>query len=166
MKIGGEMEGWRAQLRAKALLGVGRTEEAVDGGGMGGRESRANAGCAGRCRSRCWRWAGAARGRRRTASGTALEEALEVAEETNAVTCVLEIEAERERARLRPPASALALALELGDHQLGVQGRDQVLQRLGAGFEHLHHPLGRHLAGEPFITTSTSWRTSSSSAAL
>jgi hypothetical protein len=35
-----------------------------------------------------------------------------------------------------------AVALELGDHQLGVEGCDQVLQWLGAGFEHLDHALG------------------------
>ena len=48
----------------------------------------------------------------------------------------------------RRPSAAGAVALELGDHQLRVQGGDQVLQGLGAGFEHLDHALGRDLAGE------------------
>ncbi len=39
-------------------------------------------------------------------------------------------------------AAAGAMALELGDHQLGVEGGDQVLQRLGSGLEHLDHALG------------------------
>ena len=95
MKIGGEMEGWRSQLRAKALIGVGRTEEAVAEAEWAVRVSR----------ERGLRWslpiALLALGRARHAAGQdgaveALEEALEVAEETNAVTCVLEIEAERE----------------------------------------------------------------------
>ena len=38
-------------------------------------------------------------------------------------------------------AAAGAVALELGDHQLGVERGDQVLQWLGAGFEHLDHAL-------------------------
>jgi tetratricopeptide (TPR) repeat protein len=51
--------------------------------------------------------------------------------------------------------AALALARrncelteQLGDHQLGVHRRDQVLEGLGARFEHLDDPLGRNLAGE------------------
>jgi len=93
MKIGGEMEGWRSQLRAKALIGVGRTEEAVAEAEWAVRVSR----------ERGLRWslpiALLALGRARHAAGqdgavTALEEALAVAEGTNAVTCVLEIEAE------------------------------------------------------------------------
>jgi adenylate cyclase len=95
MKIGGEMEGWRSQLRAKALIGVGRTEEAVTEAEWAVRVSR----------ERGLRWslpiALLALGRARHAAGVdgvgeALEEALRVAEETNAATCVLEIEAERE----------------------------------------------------------------------
>ena len=95
MKIGGEMEGWRSQLRAKALVGVGRTEEAVAEAEWAVRVSR----------ERGLRWslpiALLALGRARHAAGlvgaaTALEEALEVAEGTKAVTCVLEIEAERD----------------------------------------------------------------------
>lgn len=38
-----------------------------------------------------------------------------------------------------------ALALELRDQELRVEGGDQVLERLRAGFEHLHHPLGLDL---------------------
>jgi class 3 adenylate cyclase/tetratricopeptide (TPR) repeat protein len=95
MKIGGEMEGWRSQLRAKALVGVGRTEEAVAEAEWAVQVSR----------ERGLRWslpiALLALGRARHAAGqdgavTALKEALAVAEGTNAVTCVLEIEAERD----------------------------------------------------------------------
>ncbi len=95
MKIGGEMEGWRSQLRAKALIGVGRTEEAVTEAEWAVRVSRE--------RGLLWSLPIAllALGRARHAAGqdgavTALDEALEVAEGTNAVTCVLEIEAERD----------------------------------------------------------------------
>ncbi|HEU4461650.1 MAG TPA: adenylate/guanylate cyclase domain-containing protein [Solirubrobacterales bacterium] len=95
MKIGGEMEGWRSQMRAKALLGVGRTEEAVAEAERAVRVSR----------ERGLRWslpiALLSLGRARHAAGEdgveeALEEGLEVARQTNALTCVLEIEAERE----------------------------------------------------------------------
>ncbi|MFL5873172.1 MAG: adenylate/guanylate cyclase domain-containing protein [Solirubrobacterales bacterium] len=95
MKIGGEMEAWRSQLRANALIGVGRTEEAVTEAEWAVRVSR----------ERGLRWslpiALLALGRARHAAGidsveAALDEALDVARETNALTCVLEIEAERE----------------------------------------------------------------------
>lgn len=95
MKIGGEMEGWRSQMRAKALLGVGRTEEAVAEAEWAVRVSR----------ERGLRWslpiALLALGRARHAAGQggaeeALDEGLKVAQETNAITCVVEIEAERE----------------------------------------------------------------------
>jgi class 3 adenylate cyclase/tetratricopeptide (TPR) repeat protein len=95
MKIGGEMEGWRSQLRANALIGVGRTEEAIAEAEWAVRVSR----------ERGLRWslpiALLALGRARHAAGqdgvdAALEEALDVARRTNALTCVVEIEAERE----------------------------------------------------------------------
>jgi class 3 adenylate cyclase/tetratricopeptide (TPR) repeat protein len=95
MKIGGEMEGWRSQLRANALIGVGRTEEAVAEAEWAVRVSR----------ERGLRWslpiALLALGRARHAAGQdrateALSEALAVAQQTNALTCVVEIEAERE----------------------------------------------------------------------
>jgi adenylate cyclase len=95
MKIGGEMEGWRSQLRAHALIGVGRTEEAVTEAEWAVRVSRE--------RGLFWSLPIAllALGRARHAAGQdraaeALEEGLEVARQTNALTCVLEIEAERE----------------------------------------------------------------------
>ncbi|HEX7279211.1 MAG TPA: adenylate/guanylate cyclase domain-containing protein [Solirubrobacterales bacterium] len=95
MKIGGEMEGWRSQLRANALIGVGRTEEAVTEAEWAVRVSR----------ERGLRWslpiALLALGRARHAAGQdgvaeALAEGLDVARETNALTCIAEIEAERE----------------------------------------------------------------------
>ncbi len=95
MKIGGEMEGWRSQLRANALIGVGRTEEAVAEAEWAVRVSR----------ERGLRWslpiALLALGRARHAAGQdgtaeALEEALDVAHQTNALTCIVEIEAERD----------------------------------------------------------------------
>jgi tetratricopeptide (TPR) repeat protein len=94
MKIGGEMEGWRSQLRANALIGVGRTEEAVTEAEWAVRVSR----------ERGLRWslpiALLTLGRARHAAGQdgtgeALEEGLEVARQTNALTCIVEIEAER-----------------------------------------------------------------------
>jgi class 3 adenylate cyclase/tetratricopeptide (TPR) repeat protein len=94
MKIGGEMEGWRSQLRANALIGVGRTEEAVTEAERAVRVSR----------ERGLRWslpiALLALGRARHAAGQdgvaeALSEGLEVARQTNALTCVVELEAER-----------------------------------------------------------------------
>jgi class 3 adenylate cyclase/tetratricopeptide (TPR) repeat protein len=95
MKIGGEMEGWRSQLRANALIGVGRTEEAVTEAEWAVRVSRE--------RGLLWSLPIAllALGRARHAAGQAgaaeaLSEALDVARQTNALTCVVEIEAERE----------------------------------------------------------------------
>lgn len=95
MKIGGEMEGWRSQLRANALTGVGRTEEAIAEAEWAVRVSRE--------RGLLWSLPIAllALGRARHVAGRggaaeALEEALEVAERTNALTCFAEIEAERE----------------------------------------------------------------------
>jgi class 3 adenylate cyclase/tetratricopeptide (TPR) repeat protein len=95
MKVGGEMEGWRSQLRANALIGVGRTEEAVTEAEWAVRVSRE--------RGLLWALPIAllALGRARHAAGQdgvdeALSEALEVARQTNALTCIVEIEAERE----------------------------------------------------------------------
>jgi len=91
MKIGGEMEAWRSQLRARALAGVGRTEEAVAEAEWAVRTSE----------ERGLRWslpiALLALGRTRHAAGRegaveALEEALEVAKETSAHTCLVDIE--------------------------------------------------------------------------
>jgi hypothetical protein len=82
-------------LRANALIGVGLTEEAVAEAEWAVRVSR----------ERGLRWslpiALLALGRARHALEVdgveaALEEALDIARETNALTCVLEIEAERE----------------------------------------------------------------------
>jgi class 3 adenylate cyclase/tetratricopeptide (TPR) repeat protein len=95
MKVGGEMEAWRSQLRAHALIGVGRTEEAVAEAEWAVRVSR----------ERGLRWslpiALLALGRARQAAGQAgageaLSEGLEVARQTDALTCVAELEAERE----------------------------------------------------------------------
>ena len=95
MKIGGEMEGWRSQIRAKALTGVGRTDEAIEEAEWAVNVSR----------ERGLRWslpiALLALGRARHEAGRegaieALNEGQRVAEETNAITCLVEIEAERE----------------------------------------------------------------------
>lgn len=95
MKIGGEMEGWRSQMRANALIGVGRTEEAIAEAEWAVRVSR----------ERGLRWslpiALLALGRARHAAGQdgvaeALDEAQRVSEETNALTCLIEVKAERE----------------------------------------------------------------------
>jgi class 3 adenylate cyclase/tetratricopeptide (TPR) repeat protein len=94
MKVGGEMEAWRSQLRAHALIGVGRTEEAVSEAEWAVRVSRE--------RGLLWTLPIAllALGRARHAAGEdgaaeALSEGLEVARETGGLTCVAEIEAER-----------------------------------------------------------------------
>jgi len=95
MKIGGEMEGWRSQIRAKALTGVGRIDEAIEEAEWAVDVSR----------ERGLRWslpiALLALGRARHEAGRegameALDEGQRVAEETNAITCLVEIEAERE----------------------------------------------------------------------
>jgi tetratricopeptide (TPR) repeat protein len=91
MKVGGEMEAWRSQLRARALAGVGRTEEAVTEAEWAVRT----------CEERGLRWslpiALLALGRTRHVAGRddaieALEEARRVAAETNAHTCLVDIE--------------------------------------------------------------------------
>jgi len=96
MKVGGEMEGWRSQIRAKALTGVGRIEEAVAEAEWAVKVSR----------ERGLRWslpiAQLALGRALHEAGRerealdVLDEARRVAEETNALTCIAEIEAERD----------------------------------------------------------------------
>jgi class 3 adenylate cyclase/tetratricopeptide (TPR) repeat protein len=95
MGIGGEMEAWRSQLRARALTGVGRNEEAIAEAEWAVRTSEA--------RGLYWSLPIAllALGRARHAAGRpgaveALEEAERVARETNAITCLLDIEAQRE----------------------------------------------------------------------
>jgi len=96
MDNGGEMEAWRAALRADALAGVGRAEEAI-----------AVAESAARIASeRGMRWALPltllATARARDAAGEdgvreALDEAAAVAEETGALTTLASIETERDR---------------------------------------------------------------------
>jgi adenylate cyclase len=96
MKVGGEMEGWRSQLRAQALTGLGRVEEAVEEAEWATRVSR----------ERGLRWSLPlsllALGRALSAAGrpaeaaAALDEAELVAGETGAVVCLADIEAERE----------------------------------------------------------------------
>ena len=89
------MEGWRAQLRAQALLGVGRAEEAIAEAEWAVRVSRE--------RGLLWALPLAllALGRARHAAGQdgaveALDEAVEVAEADQRRHLLLEIEAERE----------------------------------------------------------------------
>ena len=95
MEVGGEMEGWRSQIRAKALTGVGRVDEAIEEAEWAVEVSR----------ERGLRWSlpiaqlalGRAlhqRGREEEALEV-LDEARRVAEETNALTCIAEIDAEQ-----------------------------------------------------------------------
>jgi adenylate cyclase len=96
MKVGGEMEGWRSQIRAKALTGVGRIEEAIEEA-----EWAVKVSC-----ERGLNWslpiAQLALGQALHAGGRekealeVLDEACCVAERTNALTCIAEIEAERD----------------------------------------------------------------------
>ena len=95
MKIGGEMEAWRSQLRARALVGVGRVEEALAEAEWAVQTSE----------QRGLHWslpiALLALGRARHAAGRddaveALEEARRVAVETNALTCLTDVEAQME----------------------------------------------------------------------
>jgi adenylate cyclase len=94
MGIGGEMEAWRSQLRARALAGVGRNEEAIAEAEWAVRTSE----------ERGLNWslpiALLALGRALHDAGKpgaieALEEAERVARETNAITCLVDIEAQR-----------------------------------------------------------------------
>jgi adenylate cyclase len=96
MDNGGELEGWRGTIRAEALRGVGRVEEAIDA---------AERSCE-VCRERGLNWtmplAALALGRARAAAGDldgaheALEEAATVAEETTMTVTLAEIESERD----------------------------------------------------------------------
>jgi class 3 adenylate cyclase/tetratricopeptide (TPR) repeat protein len=100
MDNGGEMESWRAALRADALAGVGRTGEAVELAEWATRIAR----------ERGMRWSlplallATARSRERAGEegvGTALDEAAAAAEETGAMTTLTAIEAERDRLSAR-----------------------------------------------------------------
>jgi adenylate cyclase len=96
MDNGGEMEPWRGSLRSEALRGLGREEEAVE---VAERAWEV-------CRDRNLRWtmplAALALGRSRAAAGDisganqALEEAAAVAEDTEALVDLGEIEEERD----------------------------------------------------------------------
>jgi tetratricopeptide (TPR) repeat protein len=106
MDNGGEMEGWRGQLRARALIMVGREEEGLEVAEDAARVSRE--------REMLWTYPVAmlTLARARAAAGAegveeALEEAERVARETEAVTLLMDIETEREQ---------LAASLELGNH--------------------------------------------------
>jgi len=95
MKVGGEMEGWRSQIRTKALIGLGRVEEAIE-------EAEWAVGVS---RERGLGWslplallaqAQALNAGGRDGAAEALDEAERVARETGALVCLDEIEAERE----------------------------------------------------------------------
>ena len=95
MDNGGEMEAWRAALRANALAGVGRTEEAI--------ELAEHASTIARERGMLWSLPLAilAVARARTAAGESdvaevLDEAAVIAEETGAMTTLAAIEEERD----------------------------------------------------------------------
>jgi adenylate cyclase len=96
MDNGGEMEGWRGQLRARALILVGREDEGLEVAEEAARVSR----------ERGMRWtypvAMLTLARARAAAGAegvedALEEAERVARETEATTLLMDIAAEREQ---------------------------------------------------------------------
>ncbi len=96
MDNGGEMEAWRAQMRAQALAGVGRTEEAI--------EVAAGAAELSRERGMLWTYpiANLVLSRALDASGRegaleALAEGERVARETGALSLLKDIEAERDR---------------------------------------------------------------------
>ena len=96
MDNGGELEGWRGTIRAEALRGVGRVEEAIEA---------AERSCE-VCRERGLNWtmplAALALGRARAAAGDvpgaheALEEAARMAEDTDVTVTLAEIESERD----------------------------------------------------------------------
>ncbi|MDQ3724590.1 MAG: AAA family ATPase [Actinomycetota bacterium] len=95
MEVGGEMEGWRLQIKAQALTGLGRIHEAI--------EVAEGAVAVSRERGLFWSLPIAllALGRALNAAGcddaaAVLDEAEQVARETNALTCLADIEAERE----------------------------------------------------------------------
>ena len=96
MDNGGEMEGWRAQMRAQALTGVGRADEAIEVAQGAVRISGE--------RGMLWTYpiANLALARALDAAGrngafAALEEAERVARETGALHLLSEVEAERDR---------------------------------------------------------------------
>ena len=94
MEVGGELEGWRSQIRAKAMIGLGRLEEALEEAEFAVAVSRE--------RGLLWSLPLAllALARARHDAGLegveeALAEAEDVARRTNARACLSEIEAER-----------------------------------------------------------------------
>jgi hypothetical protein len=96
MDNGGEMEGWRGQLRARALILVGREEEALEAAEEAARV----------CRERGMLWtypvAMLTLARARAAAGVdgvdeAFEESERVARETGATTLLEDIKVEREQ---------------------------------------------------------------------
>ncbi|MFN8164341.1 MAG: adenylate/guanylate cyclase domain-containing protein [Solirubrobacterales bacterium] len=95
MDNGGEMESWRAALRAQALAGVGRTREAIELAEVASRIARARGmrwslPLALLATARARAWAG------EDGVGEALDEAAAVAEETGAMMTLSAVEAERE----------------------------------------------------------------------
>jgi class 3 adenylate cyclase/tetratricopeptide (TPR) repeat protein len=97
MDNGGEMEGWRSQLRARALVLVGRTDEGLELAEEAARIARE--------RGMLWSYPVAmlTLARARAAAGApgvseAFEEAERVARETGATTLLMDIEEEREQA--------------------------------------------------------------------
>jgi class 3 adenylate cyclase/tetratricopeptide (TPR) repeat protein len=96
MDNGGEMEGWRGQMRARALILVGREDEALDVAEEAARITRE--------REMLWSYPVAmlTLARARAAAGAdgvdeALEEAERVARETGATTLLMDIGTEREQ---------------------------------------------------------------------
>jgi class 3 adenylate cyclase/tetratricopeptide (TPR) repeat protein len=96
MDTGGEMEGWRGQLRARALVLVGREDEGLEVAEGAARVARE--------RGMLWSYPVAmlTLARARAAAGTegvneAFEEAERVARETGATTLLMDIAAEREQ---------------------------------------------------------------------
>ncbi|HYQ79770.1 MAG TPA: adenylate/guanylate cyclase domain-containing protein [Solirubrobacterales bacterium] len=96
MDGGGEMEGWRGQLRARALVLVGRTDEGLELAEEAARIARE--------RGMMWSYPVAmlTLARARAAAGAkgadeAFSEAERVARETGATTLLMDIEAEREQ---------------------------------------------------------------------
>jgi class 3 adenylate cyclase/tetratricopeptide (TPR) repeat protein len=97
MDSGGEMEGWRGQLRARALVLVGRTDEGLELAEKSARIARE--------RGMLWAYPVAmlTLARARAAAGApgvdeAFDEAERVARETGATTLLMDIEEEREQA--------------------------------------------------------------------
>jgi class 3 adenylate cyclase len=96
MDNGGEMEGWRGQLRARALILVGREQEGLEVAEAAARIARE--------REMLWSYPVAmlTLARARSAAGMdgvdeAFDEAERVARETGATTLLMDIEAEREQ---------------------------------------------------------------------